>query len=63
MQEGRGQELLEMCLPLPGREGYLVPTYGLGNLLAERLGREAGGSLSVALTESDGTRLAIAGRL
>lgn len=63
MQEGRGQELLEMCLPLPGREGYLVLTYGLGNLLAERLGREAGGSLSVALTESDGTRLAIAGRL
>ena len=58
MQEGRGQELLEMCLPLPGREGYLVLTYGLGNLLAERLGREAGGSLSVALTESDGTRLA-----
>lgn len=63
LQEGRGQELLEMCLQLPGDEGYLVLTYGLSNLLAERVGREARGSLSVALTESDGTRLAIAGRL
>lgn len=62
-QEGRGQELLEMCLQLPDDEGYLVLTYGLSNLLAERVGRDAQGSLSVALTESDGTRLAIAGRL
>ena len=63
LQEGRGQELLEMCLPLPGNEGYLVLTYGLSNLLAERVGRDARSSLSAALTESDGTRLAIAGRL
>ncbi len=63
LQEGRGQELLEMCLPLPDDEGYLVLTYGLSNLLAERIGRDTRGSLSVALTESDGTRLAIAGRI
>ena len=62
-QEGRGQELLEMCHLLPGGEGYMVLTYGLSDLLAERIGRSTRGSLSVALTESDGTRLAIAGRL
>ena len=63
LQQGLGQELLEMCLHLPDDEGYLVLTYSLGNLLAERIGREARGTLSVALTDSDGSRLAIAGQL
>ena len=61
LQEGRGQELLEMCLPLPGKDGYLVMTYGLSDLLGELHNRDAYRSFSVALTESDGTRLAIAG--
>lgn len=61
LQEGRGQELLEMCLPLPEDGGFLVLTYGLSDLLGELHKREAYRSFSVALTESDGTRLAIAG--
>ena len=61
LQEGRGQELLEMCLPLPDDGGFLVMTYGLSDLLGELQAREAYRSFSVALTESDGTRLAIAG--
>jgi two-component system, LuxR family, sensor histidine kinase DctS len=62
LQEGRGQEVLEMCLQLPDDAGYLVLTYSMSGLLAERVGRETRGSMNVALTDSDGTRLAIAGR-
>lgn len=62
--DGHGLELMEMCVPhTPHGEvtGYLVVTYSLQGLLAELLERSAVRGRSVALTEVDGTRLAIIG--
>jgi len=62
--EGQGQELLEMCAPLPladGKTAYVVATYGLSGLLSELIRPETRRGRSVALTEADGTRLSILG--
>jgi two-component system sensor histidine kinase DctS len=61
---GLGQELMEMCLPqvVQGElTGYVVVTYSLQGILAEMLDRSDVRGRSVALTEGDGTRLAISG--
>ena len=64
LEEGRGQELMEMCLPLlrEGREeGFLIATYGLSDMLSELIRPDTRRNRSIALTESDGARLSILG--
>jgi two-component system sensor histidine kinase DctS len=60
--DGQGLELMEMCVPdlQQGKlAGYLVVTYSLQGILAELPDRVAVRGRGVALTELDGTRLAI----
>lgn len=62
--DGLGFEVMELCLPsVHAGEliGFTVVTYGLQELLHERLGKSAGRRNEVSFTEPDGTRLAIAG--
>ena len=62
--EGHGLELMEMCMPHSPQgdvSGYLVATYSLHGMLSELLERTAVRGRGVALTEVDGTRLAIIG--
>lgn len=64
IKDGQGQELMEMCLPLSDNGhamGYLVATYSLQGMLTELLERRALRGRGVALTEIDGTRLALGG--
>ncbi len=61
---GLGFEVMDMCLPntLDGvLIGFTVVTYGLQELISERLGVAYGRRNEVSFTEPDGTRLAIAG--
>lgn len=60
--DGLGLELMEMCLPdlQQGKpRGYLVVTYSLQGVLSELPDRIAVRGRGLALTELDGTRLAI----
>lgn len=60
--QGQGLELMEMCMPhtrLGQHIGYLIVTYSLPGILAELTDRAAMRNRAVALTEIDGTRLAI----
>ena len=60
--DGQGQELMEMCLPSLHQGnlvGYLVITYSLPGILTELTDRTAVRGRGLALTELDGTRLAI----
>lgn len=62
--EGHGLELIEMCMPQAPHgdvSSYLVVTYTLHGMLTELLERTAIRGRGVALTEVDGTRLAIIG--
>ncbi len=62
--DGLGFEVMELCLPyIHGGEliGFTVVTYGLQELLHERLGKTFGRSNELSFTEPDGTRLAISG--
>jgi two-component system sensor histidine kinase DctS len=62
--DGYGLELMEMCVPLVDSgqiSGYLIVSYSLPGLLTEMIDRNAVRGRSVALTEVDGTRLAIDG--
>lgn len=62
--DGRGQEMMEMCLPKFQHgelEGYLVASYALPGLLSELLEPAAARGLALSLTEVDGTHLAMAG--
>lgn len=63
--EGRGSELLDLCVPIQqtGKlAGYLVATYSLPRLL-EGLDDAIGRTHEIALVEGDGTRLARAGHV
>ena len=63
-QEGHGQELMEVCIPMSESgqpTGFLVATYSLQGVLAELLERRTVRGRGVALTEVDGTRLALSG--
>lgn len=62
--DGLGLELMELCLPqvVAGQlTGYVVATYSLSELLAAGVGSQLGRSQEIALTEADGTRLALHG--
>ena len=62
--DGLGMEVMELCLPQTQEGelvGYTLVTYGLQQLLAERLGNSFGRRNEVSFTEADGTRLAISG--
>ncbi len=62
--DGMGLEAMELCLPKieAGQTlGYVVATYSLADLLAERVGRHLARNHEVSFTEPDGTRLALHG--
>ena len=62
--EGVGMEILELCLPWvqSGRiTGFVLASYGLPHLLAERVGPQLSRGQEVSLIEADGTRLAMHG--
>jgi len=66
LPQGRGIELMELCLPLKrnGRpDGYLVATYTMAGLLAELIPTEAQRGRRLSWTEADGTRLVMVGEL
>lgn len=66
LPQGRGVELVELCLPLKrnGRpDGYLVATYAMAGLLAELIPAEAQRGRRLSWTEADGTRLVMVGEL
>ena len=66
LPQGRGVELMELCLPLKrnGRpDGYLVATYAMAGLLAELIPTEAQRGRRLSWTEADGTRLVMVGEL
>jgi two-component system sensor histidine kinase DctS len=63
-RDGHGQELMEVCIPMSESgqtTGFLVATYSLQGVLAELLDRRTVRGRGVALTEVDGTRLALSG--
>lgn len=62
--DGLGMEVMDMCLPnnLHGVAlGFTVVTYGLQEIIRERLSPGYGRRNAISFTEPDGTRLAIAG--
>ena len=62
--DGLGMEVSDMCLPLTdaGRvTGYAVATYSLQSLLSELVSKPLSQGVGLALTEADGTRLAMHG--
>ncbi len=62
--DGLGLEVMDMCLPMlaGGRlAGYLVASYSLPDVLSEMVGKQLAGGRGLALTEADGTRLAMFG--
>ncbi|MEN9384593.1 MAG: Sensor protein FixL [Pseudomonadota bacterium] len=64
MAQGVGLELMEMCLPVVRdgeAKGYLIVTYSLAGVLSELVGTDLRRGTSLAITESDGTRLSIVG--
>jgi two-component system sensor histidine kinase DctS len=66
LQEGVGQEIMEMCLPqqVNGRVvGYLVTSYSLHDMLFQMLPSALVRRQQVSFTEADGTRLAMQGSL
>ena len=61
---GLGMEVMELCMPVTQAgefAGYTVVTYGLQEMLTERLGATFGRRNELSFVEPDGTRLAIAG--
>ena len=62
--DGLGFEVMEMCLPHTEAGvllGFTILTYGLQEMLNEKLGNSFGLRNEISFTEPDGTRLAIAG--
>ncbi len=62
--DGLGFEVMDMCLPhVHNGEliGFTLVSYGLQEIISERLGVGYGHRNEVSFTEPDGTRLAIAG--
>lgn len=62
--DGLGFEVMDMCMPHTQSGvlvGFTIVTYGLQELLNERLGGTFGRRNEISFTEPDGTRLAIAG--
>jgi len=61
---GVGEEVMAVCLPLMQGQrhvGYLVATYSLSGMLSHMLGSPYIQRQTLAFTELDGTRLAVAG--
>jgi two-component system sensor histidine kinase DctS len=63
---GRGLEVMEMCLPMIDRgntAGFTLLTYSLQEVLSARLGDTFGQRNQLSFVEPDGTRLAVHGSL
>ena len=63
-KDGLGIELLDLCIPLmdDGQlTGYNVVTYSLQEILSELVNKQLSRGQGLSFTETDGTRLAIAG--
>jgi len=63
---GRGLEVMEVCLPLIERgntAGFTLITYSLQEILSARLGETYGQRNQISFVEPDGTRLAVHGSL
>ncbi len=62
--QGMGQEMFELCLPVSrnGRpDGYIIATYDMPSMLAEFIASGVRRGRSIALLDTDGTRLSILG--
>jgi len=62
LRDGRGIELIELCLPLieGGKpRGMLVATYSLGGILSELPSRDLVRGRGLSFNDADGTRLAV----
>ncbi|MFM7343580.1 MAG: PAS domain-containing protein, partial [Betaproteobacteria bacterium] len=65
-EDGRGMELMDLCIPHKEAgvlTGYTVVSYSLGEILARGPGARLAQGQSLAFTDPDGTRLAIHGQL
>jgi two-component system sensor histidine kinase DctS len=65
-EDGRGMELMDLCIPHRDAGtliGYTVVSYSLGEILARVAGPQLSPGQSLAFTDPDGTRLAIHGQL
>ena len=63
-KDGLGMELLDLCIPLLDEgevTGYTVATYSLQEILSELVSKQLSRGQGLSFTETDGTRLAIAG--
>ncbi len=63
---GRGLEVMEVCLPMIERgntAGFTLITYSLQEVLSARLGETYGQRNQISFVEPDGTRLAVHGSL
>jgi two-component system sensor histidine kinase DctS len=63
---GRGLEVMEVCLPMIERgntAGFTLITYSLQEILSARLGETYGQRNQISFVEPDGTRLAVHGSL
>jgi len=64
-EDGTGFEVMDLCLPLVvGGEavGYVITSYSLQEIMAQRLSPDFGRRNEVSFTEPDGTRLAVIGQ-
>ena len=62
--DGIGIEVMDLCVPqitAGAPEGYVVATYGLGEILASLVGPQLTRNQEVSFNEADGTRLALHG--
>ncbi|MBL0944953.1 MAG: PAS domain S-box protein [Hydrogenophaga sp.] len=62
VRDGRGMELMELCLPLTeagNPRGFLVATYTLKGILAELADASAVRGRGLSFADADGTRLAV----
>ena len=63
-EDGLGTEMMAMCWPLKEHGhlvGFLVARYGLADILADLTARKLARTEQLALTDADGTRLAVSG--
>jgi two-component system sensor histidine kinase DctS len=63
-KDGLGMELLDLCIPLIDEgevTGYTIATYSLPDILTELVNKQLSRGQGLSFTDSDGTRLAIAG--
>jgi two-component system sensor histidine kinase DctS len=63
-KNGLGMELIDLCTPMMDEgqlSGYTIATYSLHEILTELVNKQLSHGQGLSFTDSDGTRLAIAG--